>query len=209
MDNSKNTDRAAHWNGIHSKAEPDQVSWYQRAPMLSLRMLEKAGFSPESGVIDIGGGVSSLVDELLDRGCEQISVLDVSVSALDHTKNRLGDRGRKVRWIVGDVLEAELEGVFDFWHDRAVFHFLTREEDRRAYMERLHGALKVGGHVIFATFAPDGPEKCSGLPVVRYCPEDLQKELGDGFDLVATERETHRTPKGGEQRFLFCLFKRK
>ena len=209
MDDSQTSEREAHWDGIHNKMAPDQVSWYQRAPNLSLRMLDKAGFTPQNSVIDIGGGVSFLVDELLTRGCRAVTVLDVSSLSLDHSKTRLGERAQKVRWIVGDILETELEGAYDFWHDRAVFHFLTREEERRAYMGLLKNALGEGGHVIFATFALEGPGKCSGLPVVRYCPEDRQKELGDQFELVDTEREEHRTPNGGEQRFLFCLFKRK
>lgn len=201
--------RKPHWNRIHDSKEPRQLTWFQEAPTLTLRMLEKAGATRESSVIDVGGGAARLVDHLLARGYTDVTVLDVSRVALDHTRRRLGRAAARVRWIVGDVLEVSLPGKFDVWHDRALFHFLTDAADRRRYSNRLYEALAPGGHAIISTFAEDGPERCSGLPCVQYAPDTLRAELGpDRFRLVGSERENHQTPTGAVQRFQYSLLRK-
>jgi len=164
---------------------------------------------PEAALLEVGSGASCLVDGLVDRGYEDITVIDISETALSRIRERLGDRGAGIRFLQGNVLTLELDRSVDLWHDRAVFHFLTAEGDRSAYLETLRNTLRPGGHVVLATFALDGPEKCSGLPVARYSPETLGETLGDGYRLVRSLARTHVTPAQKEQRFTYAVFQRK
>ncbi|WP_333825837.1 class I SAM-dependent methyltransferase [Pinisolibacter sp.] len=199
---------SSHWEGVHSTRGETEVSWFQASPEPSLRLIERAGIAPSASVIDVGGGASRLVDALLDRGFASVAVLDLSAAALGRSRARLGSRAAAVDWIVADATAWTPTIPYDLWHDRAAFHFLTEEPQRAAYVERLRAALRPGGHAIVATFALDGPERCSGLPVVRYDGESLARALGPGFERVETVADLHRTPSGGEQRFQFSLFRR-
>ena len=202
-------DRIAHWERIYSTKPPTEVSWYQPEPSLSLELIAAAGKGLDARVMDVGGGASVLVDRLLDRGCERVTVLDVSATALERAKARLGRRAERVSWLVGDVTELTVpEGAFDIWHDRALFHFLTEPGDRRKYAQAAVRALTPRGHVVIATFAIDGPPKCSGLDVARYSPATLQSELGPAFELRETRTEVHTTPRGVQQPFLYARFQR-
>lgn len=200
--------RRQHWERVYEDRSPEQVSWHQDSPDTSLALLEHTGVGPDAAILDLGGGASRFVDGLLERGYTDVTVFDISERALLHAQERVGDRAQDVAWIRGDVTHATLDHHYDVWHDRAVFHFLTDAEDRRRYRELLHRAVPPGGHVIVATFALDGPERCSGLPVVRYAPDALLDELGPGLDLVETWDEDHHTPAGKVQRFVFCRFRR-
>jgi SAM-dependent methyltransferase len=200
--------RQAHWEGVYTKKGENEVSWFQENPAPSLELIAQVGATPASAIIDIGGGASRLVDNLVARGFEDVTVLDLSEAALEAAKARLGGRAARVHWIVADATVWEPPKAYDIWHDRAAFHFLTEDRDRAAYVARLERALKVGGYAIIATFALDGPERCSGLPVVRYDPESLGKTLGRAFQLVDTRRDTHATPWGSDQSFQFSLFRR-
>ncbi|HKJ87557.1 MAG TPA: class I SAM-dependent methyltransferase, partial [Gammaproteobacteria bacterium] len=163
-------DRKQHWEDVYSRRSPEEVSWYQDRPDLSLKLMGEADISLDTPILDAGGGASNLVDHLLDGGYTDVTVLDLSATALEHARRRLGERAARVSWIEGDVTAFRPERAYGLWHDRAVFHFLTDPSDRAAYGEVLHRALPVGGRAVIATFGPDGPEKCSGLPVVRYSP---------------------------------------
>ena len=200
--------RPEHWNAAHAGRAPEEMSWYQAVPTLSLEFLSAAGLNTGSRVLDVGGGGSRLVDALLERGVENVAVLDVSSVALGHSRRRLGRDAERVQWVVGDVLEVSLAGDLDLWHDRAVFHFLADRGDRQRYVDRLTETLAPGGHAVIATFADDGPTWCSGLPVARYTAAGMSAELGDGFELVDDRRETHTTPDGREQRFHYFLFRK-
>jgi len=194
-----------HWEAIYEHKSPDEVSWYQPHLERSLRFIEGAGLSPRSEIIDIGGGSSTLVDDLLDRGYERVTVLDISEGAIAQAKKRLGSRAAAVRWIVGDVTRIELsEHQYDFWHDRAVFHFLTEDAARQRYVAAVRRALKPNGHVVVATFGPSGPERCSGLPVLRYSAESIHEQFGSEFEKTGSDLELHHTPWGTEQEFVYC-----
>lgn len=194
-----------HWEGVYRKKGPDEVSWYQPHLERSLAFLDRAGLLADAAILDVGGGASTLVDDLLQRGFTRVTVLDLSESAIEKAKQRLGAAAERVTWIVGDVAEVELpEHAFDFWHDRAVFHFLTDEEARRRYVAQVRRALKPNGHIVVATFGPEGPEKCSGLPVMRYSAEGIHGQFGGEFRKVGSDREVHRTPWGTEQEFVYC-----
>jgi ubiquinone/menaquinone biosynthesis C-methylase UbiE len=201
-------DRQSHWQSVYIQKGESEVSWFQENPAPSLAMIEQTGAAPDRAIIDIGGGASRLVDHLVESGFRNVTVLDLSGAALEVAKARLGDRAAQVQWLVADVTIWEPQDTYDIWHDRAAFHFLNREADRAAYVARLVRAVKVGGHAIIATFALDGPERCSGLPVVRYDAASLGKTLGDRFELVATRSDAHATPWGSEQSFQFSLFRR-
>ena len=201
-------DRQPHWQGVYTSKGEAEVSWFQESPTTSLEMIELAGVSPAAAIIDIGGGASRLADALLDRGFQAVSVLDLSAAALQTAKARLGARGNQVEWIVADVTTWQPIRSYDLWHDRAAFHFLTDARDRAAYVSCLTKAVKTGGHAMIATFAPDGPERCSGLPVMRYDAESLAAVLGGAFTLVNSRRHEHTTPWGATQRFQFSLFRR-
>jgi ubiquinone/menaquinone biosynthesis C-methylase UbiE len=200
--------RKAHWEDVYTKKGENEVSWFQEDPAPSLELIAEVGAIPASAIIDIGGGASRLVDNLVERCFEDITVLDLSEAALETAKARLGGRAAKARWIVADATVWEPLRTYDIWHDRAAFHFLTEERDRAAYLARLERALKVGGHAIIATFALDGPERCSGLPVVRYDPASLGLTLGRAFELVDTRRQAHATPWDSIQSFQFSVFRR-
>ncbi len=199
-----------HWEDVYSSKAADAVSWYQARADRSLRMIRDTGVSASAAIIDVGGGASTLVRDLRDEGYHNLAVIDLSAAALAISREALGVWGGSVHWIEGDITNISLPAAgFDVWHDRAVFHFLTEPDDRARYADRLAGALKPGGHIIIATFAEDGPERCSGLPVVRYTPEELQAELGSRFSLVSSQKEAHHTPSGSVQQFVYCYFRKK
>ena len=201
-------ERAAHWNKVYSTRGERDVSWFEALPQISLRLLEAAGLSAETCVLDVGGGDSRLVDALAARGLDCLAVLDVSGAALDRARARLGAKAGVPIWIESDVTGDWAIKPMDIWHDRAVFHFLTAPEDRGLYRQHLLGTLKPGGAAIIATFAPDGPETCSGLPVERYSPERLRQELGDAFELVESLPHLHVTPFGTTQSFQYSRLRR-
>lgn len=202
-------DREAHWQNVYATKAEMEVSWFQADPAPSLDMIAATGISTDAAAIDVGGGASRLVDSLLDKGFGNVAILDLSAKALEATKHRLGQRGHDVDWIVADITTWNPSHTFDLWHDRAAFHFLTDRADRDAYIARLKAAVRPGGHAIIATFAPDGPERCSGLPVVRYDPVTLAATLGPEFQLIESRRLDHLTPAGSTQRFQFSRFRRK
>jgi len=194
-----------HWDKVYATKAPESVSWYRAQLETSLALIERAAVARSASIIDIGGGESTLVDDLLLRGYKILNVLDVSPTAIEVTKKRLGTAAKQVRWLVGDIVEIELEPhAYDLWHDRAVFHFLTRPERRLAYVRQVTRAVRPGGHVIISTFGPEGPTKCSGLDVMRYDAESLHGEFGGHFRLVESSKELHETPFGTTQQFLYC-----
>jgi ubiquinone/menaquinone biosynthesis C-methylase UbiE len=194
-----------HWERVYRTKSTTDVSWYQEHAEQSLRLIRRTGVSRDAAIIDVGGGASTLVDDLLQDGYGSLTVLDLSAAALEAARSRLGERARRVQWIEGDIAKLALaEHAYDVWHDRAVFHFLTREADRRAYVAQVLRAVKPQGHVIVATFAEDGPIQCSGLPVMRYSPAELHGQFGPDFALLTQEREEHHTPRGGTQKFIYC-----
>jgi SAM-dependent methyltransferase len=203
------TERQEHWERVWGGRAVDAVSWFQPRAERSMELIAATDVELSVPIIDVGAGASIFVDELLAAGYGNLTVLDISGAALDAARKRLGpEAAGSVTWIEADVTRAGLpEGGYDLWHDRAVFHFLTAPEDRASYLEAMQRALRPGGWVVMATFADDGPERCSGLPVVRYCPESLAAELGSGFTLVRHIRDEHTTPSGACQRFIWCLFR--
>jgi SAM-dependent methyltransferase len=204
----KAADRKAHWERVYAAKAETEVSWFQADPAPSLEALARVGAERSAAIIDVGGGASRLVDRLVEQGFEDVTVLDLSAAALEAAKARLGEAAGKVRWIVADATEWTPARTFDVWHDRAAFHFLVDPDDQASYVERLRRALRPGGFAIIATFALDGPEKCSGLPVARRDAESLCAALGPGFVLVETRRCDHRTPSGAIQHFQFSAFRR-
>lgn len=201
-------DRQVHWDSVYRMKGEDQVGWFEDDPALSRELIRQVAADTRSAVVDVGGGASRLVDRLLADGFEDITVLDLSASALDAAKARLGAWAGRVRWIVTDVTRWQAPQRYDVWHDRAAFHFLTREEDRSAYVACLERALAPAGHAVIATFALDGPARCSGLPVVRYDPAGLARVLGPTFAPIVSRSHTHRTPQGAAQEFQFSVFRR-
>ncbi|MFZ3127897.1 MAG: class I SAM-dependent methyltransferase [Rhodoferax sp.] len=198
-------DNQQHWETVYTTKSTDNVSWFQEHATRSLEIIRSIGAHPDSNIIDVGAGASTLIDDLLAEGFRNLSVLDLSASALAVAKTRLGAKGDLVRWIVGDIRNVELpQQAYDIWHDRAVFHFLTDPDDRMAYVRQVMRSVKPGGHVIVATFAPDGPEQCSGLPVARYAPGELHGQFGPNFELLEHASEEHKTPWGTVQRFVYC-----
>jgi SAM-dependent methyltransferase len=193
----------AHWESIYGSNAPDAVSWYRPHLELSLDLIARYAPALSSSIIDVGAGESTLVDDLVNRGYHQLTVLDVSPTAIDATMQRLGRAAGKVRWIVGDITKQSLTpDTFDVWHDRAVFHFLTDRPQREAYVRSVLHAVKPGGHVIVSTFGPDGPAKCSGLDVVRYDAATLHQEFGRRFRIEESTQEAHQTPWGTTQQFV-------
>ncbi len=194
-----------HWEEVYQTKQPDSVSWFQEHATRSLELICSVGASWDAKIIDVGGGASTLVDDLLSNGFKNVTVLDLSVSALDVARKRLGKAGDPVAWIAGNICDVNLPNQrYDIWHDRAVFHFLTDPADRAAYVHQVMKSVKPGGHVIVATFAPDGPEQCSGLPVARYAPDQLHGEFGPSFELLEHMSEEHKTPWGSVQHFVYC-----
>jgi SAM-dependent methyltransferase len=194
-------DRKVHWESVYASKLPTEVSWYQQAPRTSLQLIRNAGIAADDALIDVGAGASSLVDCLLDEGYRRIAALDVSSRAIGHVRQRLGERATRVEWFVEDVIHFRPPHPFTLWHDRAVFHFLTDQADRRAYVAVMKKALRHGGHLIIGAFAVGGPTRCSGLDIVQYDARKLMAELGDGFELQEERTETHVTPAQKEQRF--------
>lgn len=201
-------DRTTHWESIYAKRRADEVSWYEPTPALSLRRVRQAVTEGAQSLIDVGGGASTLVDEALRLGLRRVAVLDVSLRALETSKARLGEVADRVEWILGDVTHVGDLGRFEIWHDRAVFHFLIEPRDQDRYVSLCGRTVVPGGAAIVATFAPDGPEMCSGLPVRRYDDSELAKRCGPKFRLMDSERHTHTTPRGIEQRFMYASFRR-
>lgn len=197
-------DRQQHWEKVYSNKAVDQVSWFQPHAASSLRLIEECA-DKGARIIDVGGGTSVLVDDLLDAGYRNLTVLDLAESALAASRERLGARAASVQWIAADITRADLPAAhFDVWHDRAVFHFLTDPDDRARYVEQVLKSVKPGGYVIVAAFGPGGPVQCSGLDVVRYSPDALHAEFGVPFRLLRHETEIHHTPAGQEQEFVYC-----
>ena len=201
-------DRQAHWENVYTTKTEKEVSWFEESPTISLDLIRSTGAGLDAPIIDIGGGTSRLVDALVDDGFEAVTVLDLSKTALARARARLGTRAAKVRWIVADVTTWETSETYEVWHDRAAFHFLTEPKDRAAYAERVARAVRPGGQVIIGTFAPDGPERCSGLPVVRHDAASLGEILGSAFELRESRLHAHQTPMGATQRFQFSRFRR-
>lgn len=200
-------DQRLHWEQVYQIRDDPELSWYQTRPLKSLGLIEGVRPLPRR-VIDVGGGQSALAGELLSRGVDAITVLDISAAAIDRGRKRLGDLAQRVRWVQKDVLEEPDLGQFDLWHDRAVFHFFTQAADRRRYVAAAERSVIDGGHVVVATFSLTGPEKCSGLQVCRYDPESLAAEFGRGFEFVRSAIESHATPWGKLQDFVYVMLKR-
>jgi 2-polyprenyl-3-methyl-5-hydroxy-6-metoxy-1,4-benzoquinol methylase len=198
-------DPKSHWEKVYRTKRPNEVSWYRPHLDVSLQLIEEAAPNRDAQIIDVGGGESTLIDDLLARGYHNLSILDVSLTALDVAKQRLDASADTVKWLSGDVTTiAFARHQYDVWHDRAVFHFLTESKERAAYVRQVAQAVKPGGHVIVATFGPEGPTQCSGLNVVRYDADALHNEFGTSFQLVKHLTELHQTPAGSIQQFTYC-----
>ena len=203
-------DNKRHWEQVYTTKASDSVSWFQEHADQSLRLIHNTRLGKDAAIIDVGGGASRLVDDLVAEGYTDLTVFDLSSTALAVARQRLGKHANIVHWIEGDITRTKFPmNRFDIWHDRAVFHFLTDPADRHAYVERVLSSVRPGGHVIVATFAEDGPEKCSGLPVMRYQPEALHAIFGDTFQLVEHEKEAHHTPFGTVQQFVYCYCRKR
>lgn len=202
-------DQQAHWQGVYESKSETEVSWFQDSPTVSLALIAETGLPSDARMIDVGGGASRLVDQLVGQGWRSITVLDIAAAALEMARRRLGERAGLVDWVVADVTRWSPPGQFDLWHDRAVFHFLTDPADRAAYAAVMAAAVPGGGHAIIGTFAPDGPERCSGLPICRYGADGLAAEFAGHFDLADARTEDHLTPAGKVQRFQFCRLQRR
>jgi hypothetical protein len=201
-------DTRAHWNHVYTAKGENDVSWFETRPSESIRMIEAAGLTSQSCVIDVGGGDSRLVDELAARGLTCLAVLDVSDAALERARTRLGKIAAAFTWIASDITGDWTTRPMDIWHDRAVFHFLVDPHDRAAYRQHLRQTVKINGTAVIATFALDGPTSCSGLPVSRYSPATLAAEIGDAFALVESREHLHHTPWGSTQSFQYSRFTR-
>jgi ubiquinone/menaquinone biosynthesis C-methylase UbiE len=195
----------AHWEKVYTQKTPNRVSWYRPHLETSLKLIEQSSPERSASIIDVGGGESTLVDDLLNRGYENITVLDISQTAIDANRRRLGRLSERVHWLAADITSVQLDpAAYDLWHDRAVFHFLTAPADRAAYIRQVARAVKPGGHVIISTFGPKGPTRCSGLDVCRYDEESLHSQFGPHFRLLGSSKELHKTPSGTIQQFLYC-----
>ena len=202
--------RKQHWEIIYKSKSPAEVSWFQPHLEKSLELIAETGIDKKARIIDVGGGASTLADDLLKKGHSGLTVLDISSEALRRSKERLGDRANQITWIGADILKANLpKNTFDLWHDRAVFHFLPNPADRKKYLDLLNQTLKSKSHLIIATFGLKGPERCSGLDVIRYSPETLQAGFGENYRLIKTLEESHQSPFGTNQHFIYCLFQRR
>jgi ubiquinone/menaquinone biosynthesis C-methylase UbiE len=197
-----------HWDSIYLKKSENEVSWYQKVPVKSLELINEMKLAPDDSIIDIGGGESHLVDQLLLKGFQNITVLDISSIALDKVKARLGDSSKSVKFITSDVTTFNPPEKYRLWHDRATFHFLTDSKSVETYLEVANGAISAGGYLIVSTFSKTGPEKCSGLPVVQYADSDLKALFRKYFANIKCIDETHATPWGTSQNFVYCGFKK-
>ncbi len=194
------------WEAVYGQKQPNEVSWYRPHLERSLAFIRTCNLQPDSRIVDVGGGAATLVDDLLSDGFHNLAVIDLADAALAAARDRLGERAAAVDWIVGDVTTPLLPGgSVDFWHDRAVFHFLVEEAERAAYLAQVMRCVRPGGHVLVATFGPDGPERCSGLPVARYDAHGIRAVFGDAFEKVAEASEEHETPWGAVQAFVYCM----
>ena len=201
-------DKSSFWNNVYSTKGETNVSWFQHNPEPSLEFIRRYAPDRSAAIIDIGGGASRLVDHLWADGFHTLTVLDISSEALALARARMGDYAGSIKWIVSDATKWQPDGVYDLWHDRAVFHFLTGRDDQSAYIRNLKRALKIGGYLVIGTFALDGPEKCSGLPVMRHSSQTLQNLLGSEFELIDSRTHDHQTPFQSIQSFQYCVFKR-
>lgn len=202
------TSDKSHWEAIYAARPSDELSWYERDPVRSVQLISELGLTSEASVIDVGAGDSTLVDALLQQGLGHVTVLDLSAVALTRAQARLGTRAQQVTWIEGDVTRVQLpRHCYDVWHDRAVFHFLTSRDERERYIAAVSNALRPGGSLVIATFAPDGPRQCSGLDTVRFTPETLALEFGDAFELVRGFTAVHHAPSGGAQHFTHAVLR--
>ncbi len=200
--------KQAHWEKVYQTKAPDAVSWYRPHLEKSLELIKRSAAGYSASIIDVGGGESTLVDDLVANGFCNISVLDISPTAIDTAKKRLGEKANQVTWLAADITKIDFpEHCYDVWHDRAVFHFLTEPAQRTAYVRQVARSVKPGGYVIVATFGPEGPLKCSGLDVVRYDADALHDEFGADFRLMESATELHQTPFGTTQQFVYCLCK--
>jgi len=198
-------ERKEHWEHIYATKAPHGVSWFQEHAERSIRLIRETGLLHSASIIDVGGGASTLVDDLIRGGYSNVTVLDLSAAAIAAAKKRLGAQADQVAWVEADVTEVSLPvHGYDLWHDRAVFHFLTSQQERSAYVSAVLRSVRPGGHVIVATFSEAGPTQCSGLPVMRYSAGTLHAEFGDPFVLLRHEKEKHRTPTGNVQEFVYC-----
>jgi 2-polyprenyl-3-methyl-5-hydroxy-6-metoxy-1,4-benzoquinol methylase len=198
-------DTQAHWERVYGTRAPTEVSWFRPHLETSLDLIERVAGDRSMSIIDVGGGESTLIDDLIGRGYRNVTVMDISQTAIEHTKRRMGSASQQVTWLVDDITQAQLPSYsYDVWHDRAVFHFLSEPAQRVAYVRQVASAVKPGGHVIIAAFGPEGPSKCSGLDVMRYDADSLHAEFGTRFRLMESSKELHRTPVGTTQQFLYC-----
>ena len=197
-----------HWEGVYRDRQFTDVSWYQALPERSLALIQDSGIQRDQAIIDVGGGASTLVDHLADKGYGDLTVVDISATGLAQAQARLGKQSEKITWIVSNVIEFQPKRSYSLWHDRAVLHFLTAAADRRRYVDVLKRSLSPGGNLVLATFGPDGPLKCSGLDVRRYSVEMMSELLGPEFDLHHHDLELHETPAGGTQQFLVTRWRR-
>ena len=201
-------DLAQHWRARYAGKAPDQVSWFEDVPEASLALIDRAGLAEDAPIIDVGGGHSHLAGHLLQRGFRDVTVVDISQAALEQAQTELGAAAAEVTWTEADVREHDFGRQFELWHDRALLHFMVETEDRAAYLKNLLRSLRAGGHLVVATFGPDGPSRCSGLPVERYSASQVAELLGGEFELLADETRLHITPAGAEQQFQYALFRR-
>ena len=203
------SDKTKHWEGIYSAKKLTEVSWYQAKPETSLGLIESVNPPKSAAIIDIGGGDSLLIDHLLEMGFSDLTVLDISETALKRAKERLGEKSADVNWIASDVAQFSSPKQFDVWHDRAAFHFLTSEEDKSAYIKNASSQIKKGGHLILGTFSENGPKKCSGIEIKQYSIKSLSELFADAFKLIDGFNIDHTTPTGAVQNFVFCVMRRK
>ncbi len=198
-----------YWDSVYQKIQNDKASWFQPAPVISLEFFNNLKLPSECSIIDIGGGDSLFTDNLLQLGYQDITILDISKKALDVAKSRIGQVANSLSWVIADISNYETSMKYDLWHDRAAFHFLTVESSIQHYVHLASNVVKSGGYMILGTFAENGPEKCSGLPVSRYSSEELEKKFSDCFHLLESKQAVHITPAGVQQNFTFCCFQRK
>lgn len=202
-------DSKQHWEKVYTSKDATEVSWFQEHAQLSLKLIRDTNTPTSASIIDVGGGASTLVDDLIAHDYPHVTVLDLSEAAMATARARLGAHAGSIQWLQADILAARLPAhAYDVWHDRAVFHFLTSKDERRAYAQKVLQSVKPGGLVIIATFAEDGPTQCSGLPVMRYSANELHSEFGESFQLLGHEKQSHHTPTGNEQKFVYCCFRK-
>jgi SAM-dependent methyltransferase len=198
----------AHWQRVYTQRPPDQLSWYEAVSRRSLSLVREGRMDLDAAILDVGGGASKLAAGLLDAGYSDVTVADISPASLAGARGDLGSAADRITWVEADVRSHDFGRRFDLWHDRALFHFMVEPEDRDGYLRTLRRSLKTGGHALIATFAPDGPSRCSGLPVARYDADRLAATLGDDFELVRSSQDDHRTPSGRSQRFVYTHLRR-